>query len=206
MADAGGSRRSHQKSRTRKDLLQAAARLMRAGRSPTLDEVAEEAMVSRATAYRYFSGIEPLLVEAALDVAMPDPSAFYRDDSSLDPVKRLERLDAEVAGTVVSNETALRTMLVHSLQRGLNGGEAVPTRQNRRTPLIEAALAPVRGHFRDRAYRPLVSALALVIGTESRLVFKDVLGLDDEEAEAVRRWMIAALVDSARRSNFRPSP
>ncbi|HYN45985.1 MAG TPA: TetR family transcriptional regulator, partial [Allosphingosinicella sp.] len=46
--------RPNQKSRTRKDLLRAAAQLMKVGRSPTLEEVAQEAEVSRATAYRYF--------------------------------------------------------------------------------------------------------------------------------------------------------
>jgi AcrR family transcriptional regulator len=198
MAD-GAASRSNQKSRTRKDLLQAASRLMREGRTPTLDEVAQEAMVSRATAYRYFSGIEPLLVEAALDVVMPDPEALFASDAPLDPVGRLERVDAAVAEMVRANEPALRTMLVHSLQRGLNGEDALPTRQNRRTPLIEAALAPVRGQLRGADHDRLVKALALVVGTESRLVFKDVLRLEDADADAVRRWIIAALVDAARR-------
>jgi len=50
---------------------------MQAGRSPTLEEVAEAAMVSRATAYRYFPGVEALLTEAALDVAMPEADSFF---------------------------------------------------------------------------------------------------------------------------------
>ncbi|RYF89895.1 MAG: TetR/AcrR family transcriptional regulator, partial [Caulobacteraceae bacterium] len=47
--------RSNQRRRTRKDLLEAAARLMKRGAKPSLEEIAEEAMVSRATAYRYFT-------------------------------------------------------------------------------------------------------------------------------------------------------
>ena len=39
-----------------------------------------------------------------------------------------------------------------------------------------------------------------MIGTESMLAFKDVLGLADEEADAVRRWMIRALVEAARKA------
>ena len=81
MADAERPGRPNQKSRTRKDLLRAAARLMQAGSSPTLEEVAEEAMVSRATAYRYFPGVEALLTEAALDVAMPDGESFFAGDA-----------------------------------------------------------------------------------------------------------------------------
>jgi hypothetical protein len=48
--EAGGTAagRPNQKRRTRKDLLLAAARLMKQGRQPVLEEVAEEALVSRA--------------------------------------------------------------------------------------------------------------------------------------------------------------
>lgn len=188
--------RPNQKSRTRKDLLRAAARLMAGGRSPTLEEVAEEALVSRATAYRYFSGVEALLVEAALDLAMPEGDSFFAGDPSTDPLDRLLRADAAITDMIRANEPALRAMLVHSLQQGLAGDDAVPIRQNRRTPLIEAALAPAEfaGAARDR----LIKALALVIGTESMIVFKDVLGISDVEADAVRRWMIRTLVRAAR--------
>ncbi|MEA3014061.1 MAG: hypothetical protein QOD42_2606 [Sphingomonadales bacterium] len=196
MADAAPAGRPNQKSRTRKDLLRAAARLMQAGGSPTLEEVAEVALVSRATAYRYFSGIEALLIEAALDVAMPD-AAFFAGDASTDPAGRLLRADAAVAEMVRANEPALRFMLVHSLQRGI-ADDGLPARQNRRTPLIEAALAPARGAFAPAALDRLAKALALVIGTESMLVFKDVLRLGAAEADAIRGWMIRALVAAAR--------
>ncbi|MFP5329916.1 MAG: TetR/AcrR family transcriptional regulator [Alphaproteobacteria bacterium] len=197
MADAGTKGRANQRSRTRKDLLAAANRLLQAGRSPTLDEVAAEAMVSRATAYRYFPGIEALLVEAALDVAMPEGSALFAGDDQRDPVARLERADAAVDSMIRANEPALRAMLIHSLQQGLAGAVEVPLRQNRRTPLIEAALAPARTRFTQDGYVRLVRALALVIGTEARIAFRDVLQLDDAEADAVRRWMIRALVEAA---------
>jgi AcrR family transcriptional regulator len=191
MADAEKGR-PNQKSRTRKDLLRAAARLMKDGRSPGLEEVAEEAMVSRATAYRYFSGVEALLVEAALDVAMPDES-FFAGDGSTDAAARVLRADAAVAAVVQENAPALRAMLVHSLQRGMDEA-GLPVRQNRRTPLIEQALAPVQGAISAADFTRLAQALALVIGTESMIVFRDVLAIGDDEAAAVRAWMIRALV------------
>ena len=69
---SGANARANQKRRTRKDLLQAAARLLKEGRNPSLEEIAEEALVSRATAYRYFPNVEALLIEAPLDLALPD--------------------------------------------------------------------------------------------------------------------------------------
>ena len=194
--------RPNQRQRTRKDLLQAAARLMREGCRPTLEEVAEEALVSRATAYRYFSGVEALLVEAALDVAMPD-EGFLAEDESQDPVERLLRVDLAVAAVVRDNEAAMHAMLVHSLQRD-RGGEALPTRQNRRTPLIEQALAPVRDKLAPADFARLVRALALVIGTESMLVFRDVLAIGPAEADAVRAWMIRALVETTLSPSAKP--
>jgi AcrR family transcriptional regulator len=199
MADAGRPGRPNQKSRTRKDLLRAASRLMQAGRSPTLEEVAEEAMVSRATAYRYFPGAEALLTEAALDVAMPDGEALFADGPA-EPLERLLRVDQAVAEMVRGNEPALRAMLIHSLQQGLAAGEGLPVRQNRRTPLLEAALAPAKDALSPWLHDRLVKALALIVGTEARLAFKDVLQLADEEADAVRRWMIRALYEAARRA------
>ncbi len=195
MADPEKHGRPNQKSRTRKDLLRAASRLMKEGRNPTLEEIAEEALVSRATAYRYFSGVEALLVEAALDVAMPDES-FFAGDGSEDVVERLLRADAAVAAMIAENEAALRAMLVHSLQRGMDGS-LLPVRQNRRTPLIEQALAPARATLPAADFTRLAQALALVVGTESMLVFRDVLAIGADEAASIRAWMIRSLVAAA---------
>src|SRR5690606_6196142 len=72
-----------------------------------------------------------------------------------------------------------------------------PDRQNRRTPLIEAALAPALDRIRPNVRSHLVAALALIVGTEAMLVFKDVLQMDDEQAAGVKRWAIRALVEAA---------
>jgi AcrR family transcriptional regulator len=193
--------RPNQKRRTRKDLLQAAARLMKQGRRPGLDEVAEEALVSRATAYRYFPSVEALLAEASADVVTPEPAELFAGGGPSDPVARVEKVDAALHDMVLANEPALRLMLANALQQaiGREAGGAPPVRQNRRTPLIEAALEPVRRQFKPAAYDMLSKSLALVIGTEAMVVFKDVLQLPDAEARKVKRWAIRALVEAAKR-------
>jgi AcrR family transcriptional regulator len=199
VTDAG---RPNQRTRTRKDLLQAASRLMKQGRRPTLEEVAEEALVSRATAYRYFPSLDALLIEAPLEGAVPDPNNLFQDASPDDPVERLERVDAALADMISTNESSLRLMLASSLQRSVNGERKsdVPSRQNRRTALVEAALAPARNQFTPAGLKALTKSLALIIGTESMVVLKDVLQLDEDGARKVRRWAIRALVDAARKS------
>ncbi len=198
-AETGG--RANQLRRTRKDLLQAAARLTSQGRNPSLEEIAGEAMVSRATAYRHFPDVTALLVEASLDIDTPQAEEVFRGGSATDPVARLERVDAAFDQMIRDNEVALRMMLRHTMERSVRrGGDAsTPVRQNRRTPLIEAALEPARRELRPAALKTLTRALALVIGTEAMLVLKDVLQLDEAEARRVRRWAIRALVDAARK-------
>jgi AcrR family transcriptional regulator len=196
MADAEPTRvRSNQRRRTRKDLLQAAARLMKEGRKPSLEEIAEEALVSRATAYRYFPGLDALLLEASLDVAVPEPGALFRGAPTDDPVARVEMVDVALEAMIRANEPALRMLLAHALQPSEHNS---PARQNRRSPLIEAALIPVAGQFVPAALDRLAKALALVVGTEAHIVFKDVLQIDEDEARAIRLWMIRSLVAAAR--------
>ncbi len=193
--------RPNQKMRTRKQLLRAASELLAAGKTPTLEDVAEAALVSRATAYRYFPNIEALLVEAALDINLPEPEQLFAGEKSEDPVARLQHAETAMHDMVLANERALRMMMVHALQRSLHGAAEAdaPTRQNRRTPLIDAALAPARKEFKPGDLAMLRKALALVMGTEAMLVFKDVLRVDDAEARRVKRWAIKALVDAAKK-------
>ncbi|MGE0577635.1 MAG: TetR/AcrR family transcriptional regulator [Reyranella sp.] len=196
-----GGGRANQRRRTRKDLLQAAGRLMKEGRPPTLEEVAEAALVSRATAYRYFPNVDALLAEATLDMASPDPARLFEGASSSDPVARVVLADEALHDMVAANEPALRLFLASTVQRAArsDGEDGVPLRQNRRTPLIEAALAPTRRQLKPAAYDSLVKALALVLGTEAVIVCKDVLQLSDSEARKVKRWAIKALVEAALR-------
>ena len=191
--------RTNQRYRTRKDLIAAAARLMRSGRKPSLEEVAEAALVSRATAYRYFPSIEALLVEATVDIAVPDGEAVFADDPLEDPEERVDKAEAALHRIVFENEAAIRLMLAASLTRAAAGpvDETVPLRQNRRTPLIETALAPARRRFKKDSYDRLRAALAMIFGSESMIVFRDVLGFDETTAREVKSWAARALVRAA---------
>lgn len=189
--------RANQRLRTRKDLLEAAARLTRDGSAPSFEEIAEAALVSRATAYRYFPGLDALLLEAALHMETPTPESLFGDDPSTDALARVEKLDAALAALVAANEAPLRALLVQTVQQ--SSSAETPVRQNRRGPLIAAALATSQPPFRPAELDTLSKALAVLMGIEARVAFKDVLQLEDDEADRVRRWMIRALVEAARK-------
>ena len=195
--------RTNQRHRTRKDLLAAAARLLKegGGKAPTMEEVAAAAMVSRATAYRYFADVETLLVEAPLDRAVPLPEEVFRGDSSTDAAARVEKAEGALHEAVWENRGQLRLMLAASMERAVKGGgkDGVPLRQNRRKGLIEAALEPVKGKMGRGTYEKLCAALALVFGTEAMIVFEDVLGMEEKEAKKVKRWAMRVMVEGAMR-------
>jgi AcrR family transcriptional regulator len=206
MPDCSESGRMNQRRRTRKDLLAAAARLLRDGRTPAMDEVANEALVSRATAYRYFPSIEALLVEAPLDGEAPCPGAVFAGDASTDPAERVDRAEAVLHDMCYRNEAQLRAVLARSLERTRKGrgADGIPIRQNRRTDLIAAALAPARDRFTDAAYEKLSAALALIFGVESMIVFSDILGLDATTARDIKSWAARALVHVAMEESDAP--
>lgn len=193
--DEGG--RANQRRRTRKDLLDAAARLMAKGLVPTLEEIAVAALVSRATAYRYFPNLEGLLLEAVIDQVTLGPKQLFEGDASSDPVARLAKVDDALQEVFLKNEPGMRLMLAQSLQQTITGD--LPRRQNRRAALIAAALEPAKAEFTPKARDRLAKALALIVGTEGMIVGKDVLQLDAMEAREIRQWAIRALVEAARK-------
>ena len=198
MADGKPTERSNQRYRTRKDLIAAAGKLMRTGRKPSIDEVAGAARVSRATAYRYFPNIEALLAEALLDPITPDGEAVFAGNSSVDPEERIDKAEAAMHHAVFANEASIRLMLSAAIARAAaEGNGQVPLRQNRRSALIEAALAPARDRFKKSSYSKLRDALAVIFGSESMVVFRDVLRVDEKTARAVKSWAVRALVRAA---------
>ena len=193
--------RANQRLRTRKDLLDAANRLMREGKRPSFEEIAEAALVSRATAYRYFPGLEALLLEAGLDLAMPAPEVFFEADTATDPLARLERLEAALFRMIDENNAPMRMLLARSLHRSVDPDHdpAGPVRQNSRGPMIAAALAPARDQVSDADLDTLSKALVVLLGIEAEVAFKDVVRADADEARRIRLWMIRTLVEAARR-------
>ncbi|BBE34435.1 TetR/AcrR family transcriptional regulator [Sphingosinicella microcystinivorans] len=195
MAKAEQTGRWKQRRRTRQDILAAAAELLKKGHRPSLEEIADAALVSRATAYRYFPNADALLVEAALEIEFPKIGEVL-EGAGDDAVQRTLRVDAALHALIRENEVPLRLMIASALERGARGD--LPVRQDRRTPMLEEALAPARASFNAADFKALIAALSLVVGPEAMIVFRDVLRLDDAEATRVRRWAIEALIAAAR--------
>jgi AcrR family transcriptional regulator len=193
--------RINQKRRTRAAILAAAVELLEQGQRPTVAEVADAALVSRATAYRYFPTQEYLLFEAALESTRSDIDRELEENTlPEDPETRLEILIDALQKRIIAKEAAFRTMLRLSLEQFPEeeqyGGESAPSRLRGggRVRWIEQALAPVEGYFEEAHFRRLVSALSLCMGIEALIVLRDVCALKSSEAEEVLHWAARMLL------------
>ena len=179
-------------------MIDAAARLVREGASPSVTEVADAAGVSRATAYRYFPTQESLLAE----VIVPDLEAALASEALPEAVEaRFEAAFTTIWSSYAANETAYRTVLRRGLERPPGGSvereeteQARSIRAGRRVRWLRNALAPARERMDEGSFERLVAAVCLCVGIESLVVLRDVCGLDAGEAEEVARWAAFALL------------
>lgn len=195
MMEAGGGR-AGQRKRTRDALLSAAATLMRAGKRPSVPDVAAAAGIARRTAYRYFPSSEQLNTEAALETLRPMMEHALEAVSGADPERRLERTVREMQRLAAQNEELLRAMIRLTIDRRREAGTPinVPLRGSRRTDWLEAGLAPARARLSARAFERLVSAVSLCVGSEALIVLRDVRGLDEKRAADVSTWAAITLL------------
>lgn len=186
--------RTAQKMRTRQALIDAARALIASGTTPTVEEAADAASISRTTAYRYFPNQHDLLV-----AAYPEMELKSRLDAH--PPEAVEaRVDAvvdEYLGTTIKNETALRTALRLSLDPQETHREKLLVRQGRVIGWLKDALAPLQGQLSDEAIERLVYAIRAAAGIEALIWLCDIAGLSREEAKKLMMWSARALLQSA---------
>ena len=188
--------RVNQKLRTRQALVDAAAELVATGANPTLAEVAEQARVSKTTAYRYFTSSDVLIEEVFFDRDFPtvdDVLGAAGDDLTT----RVLAVEEAVNQTLLCHERAMRVIVRHAIDMALAEADDAPHRVGRRQKLIAAALEPIESEFEPDVLQRLRDALALVIGPEAIITARDVCGLSADETRKVTRWATEALVGRA---------
>ena len=177
----GGTGRVNQKLRTRTAIVQAAAELMATGRDVTMPEIARAALVSEATAYRYFPDLASLLREAMAG-QLPDPAeALAPVADSADPVERVAFATEYLMRHVLARQGAVRAMIAATVARP--GGGA--SRPGLRVGLIDQALAPIDGVLDRAALHRLKLGLGVVVSAEALFSLTDLYGVEPEEAIAI---------------------
>lgn len=186
--------RTSQKQRTRDALVTAARELVEQGATPTIEEAAAAASISRTTAYRYFPNQRALLVAAhpeteARSLLPPDPPD--------DPAARLDAVIDAFTGLIVDTEPQQRTMLRLSLEPDETRRGDLLLRQGRAVGWIEEALAPLRTQMSKPELHRLALAIRSATGIEALVWLTDVAGLSRDDAIETQRWSARAMLRSA---------
>lgn len=193
--------RVNQKLRTRRALLEAARELVRQGERPTVAKVAKLALISEATAYRYFPDQSSIVREALLlPWGGPDEAlAGIAEDASL--ADRVAVGAKALLRFVIANETAVRSVMGLSLLRSVEGevgrSEARAMRPGHRLALIDVALRPFISKIAPDRLRLLRLSLAGVIAAEMLVALKDHCGSSDDEVVETVDWTVRAIVEAA---------
>jgi AcrR family transcriptional regulator len=192
--------RTHQKARTRAALVAATRELLSEGITPTVEQSADRAQISRTTAYRYFANQRALLIGSYPEL---EATSMLDVDAPGDPVARLEIVVERVTGQILTHEPELRAMLRLSLETPPPDRDSLPLRQGRAIGWIEDALAPLRDRMPASELHALALAIRATIGVEALVWLTDIGGLSREEAallmrSSARRLLRAALSEAAR--------
>ncbi len=191
--DRASSGRVNQKARTRAAIVRAVQDLAREGAEITMPSVARAALVSEATAYRYFPDLVSLLLETDAGSWADPAEALAPVAGSDDPVERIGYATEILLNGVLARQSAVRAMIAASIAQP----DIAATRPGHRFALIDHALAPLAGADPE-VLTQLKEGLAVVMSAEALFVLTDLCGLspDDAVASAVRtaRSLTAAAV------------
>lgn len=168
-----------------------------------MPEAADRALVSVATAYRYFSSAEDLWWEASRTIVFEGAVAEANqrvEAAGHDPQARVEALIRSTGFAMFDDQVLYRQFAKAALeqwfrQAELPASKRVPIREGRRNEQIRRTVAPLRGKVSDEDIDRIAHALGLVIGTEAMIALIDAVGLDVPTAKQslldAGRWLLA---------------
>jgi len=185
-----------QKMKTRQVLLATANAMMLEGKELHIEEVAKEAGVSKATAYRYFSNKDILQQEAFLHKKSEDKEDLFSNSDKDDIKARIEILIKYHYNVLTKNEIEFRLYLSAALKDSVQN-KLNYSRAGRRVLLIEEALISLKETKTKTQFNKIVSAISIILGIESITILKDLCGLENKNVLGIWRWMIHKIVFEA---------
>jgi AcrR family transcriptional regulator len=183
--------RTAQKSRTRVALIAATRELLAAGLTPKVEDAAEQAGISRTTAYRYFPNQRSLLLAAHPTIS---PETLLPADAPTDPKARLDLLMTAFTHYNFMWEPQLRTSLRLSLEPD---ADQPVLRQGRAVGWITEALTPLRKTHPHIDIHRLAIAIRSATGIETLIWLVDIAGYTPKQAADTVKTTAQALLDAA---------
>lgn len=187
MPSERGVDRRNQMIRTRMAIINACRELIQAGADVTMPAVAKAALVSEATAYRYFADLVSLIEEAHVGLWPSPADALAPIAQSTDPVERIGFATEFFLRRVLAYQGSVRAMIAATITRP----EVAATRPGIRFKWIDYVLAPWEATLAPvdpAVVLRLKHELAAVVSPEALFSLTDLCGLspDDAISTAVR--------------------
>ena len=178
------SGRKRQKQKTRDSILNSAKKFLTKGDDFTIEDIAEDISISRATVYRYFSNVEVLAKEAGLELNMESPESIVESLEHLPIPEKFVAIQAYFNQLTLANEAAFRRYL--SLV--ITASPKPTTRGARRMKTLRRALASQGLNLSEKEEEQLIVVATALMGIEPLIVTKDVCGLSDQQSTEALAW------------------
>ena len=182
--------RSQQKQKTRDRILNAAQKLLSEQSSFTLEDIARETELSRATIYRYFSSSEALSHEAALELGTTSSAEVLASISGDDMSEMIHGIQAYYNKLALDNESTFRKYLSIVITQPPEGRQ----RGARRHHTLALALDQFDKVLAEDEKKKFMVVATALMGIEPLIVTKDVCQLSDKESNEVLSWGIKTLM------------
>ncbi|WP_272663767.1 TetR/AcrR family transcriptional regulator [Providencia sp. PROV110] len=181
-------------------LVTTALDLFEKGAMPSVSELALEAGVSRATAYRYFP-TQTDLITAVVNESL-GPILTWRPQS----VKTEERIDELLTYAfprMFEHEGVLRAALQASLQQWAQGRftplsiKDKRLERGNRKDILTMVTSPMKSEFPQEIIDKVIRAFSVIYGSEIFLVLKDIWKMEDSQVTELAQWMAKAIMNQA---------
>ena len=182
--------RAKQKQKTRDRILDSAQKFLSEGVDFTLEDVARDVSLSRATVYRYYSNIDILSREAGLALQTQSPEAIVASLRTLNTQGKVKGIQAYYNQLAVSNEAAFRKYLSVAVTASSDARQ----RGARRIKALRLALADSDMSLTEEETKKLVVVATALMGIEALIVTKDVCKLNDEQSLEALDWGLEMLM------------
>ena len=174
--------RTNQKFETRSKILASAKYFLNHELEFNLEDIAKRTKISRATVYRYFSSVDILAAEAALDVSTKSPEIIYEQLQGENIRDKALEIQDYYNKLTLQHENLFRKYISTVLDSQIS----TPKRGARRKLTLQLALEDT--DFTNKEKEDLANLLTIFMGMEPLIVTKDVCGLNNTESIELMKW------------------
>jgi AcrR family transcriptional regulator len=184
--------RVNQKLKTRTRILHAAKQLMAKNQKITLEDVAAEAKVSRATIYRYFSNFDLLCAETSLDIHHIAPTELLEEVKALTFEQRILYVQNYYNQLAQDHELVFRRYLSSVLSASVDSKQKL--RGARRAETMDLIMSSINTGLSNKDLKHLKNIATVLMGIDAVIVAKDVCGLSNQQTSESLEWGIRMIL------------